>query len=245
MDVGVVGTFSADGVNEVPRAYVVRKKQLRLSDQVSGEDIYLFARKRLASYKALDGGVIFVEDIPRTASGKIQRFKLSVMDRHRESITQLLLANANQQQAAMHAAQITINAIKASVMGETQVIGGTTASMSRSKRKVSMSNAAEAECSTPAATSTPMETGLKSQAASSEVPFMPLAKRVRPSRAQPTRTSAHTITQMKYPARSLPILASAPPMPDTQPAETEHDEDHTINDEQPKEHAVNKLAITA
>lgn len=53
------------------------------SSKLTAEQVYTFARNQLASYKALDGGVIFVEEIPRTASGKIQRFKLSQMNSYR------------------------------------------------------------------------------------------------------------------------------------------------------------------
>jgi hypothetical protein len=58
--------------------------------RLTGEEVYNHARNHLARYKALDGGVIFVEEIPRTASGKIQRFKLSQMNSYREMVASLL-----------------------------------------------------------------------------------------------------------------------------------------------------------
>ncbi len=70
-DAAVVGFTLEDGVTEVPRAYIVRK-----SDELSGEDVYSFAKKQLATYKAIDGGIVFVDTIPRTPLGKIQRYKL-------------------------------------------------------------------------------------------------------------------------------------------------------------------------
>jgi len=86
VDCAVVGAMAADGVTEVPRAYVVRRtttsnsttspveeKQAAL---LTSDEVYDFSRQRLASFKRLDGGVVFVDDIPRTASGKTQRFKL-------------------------------------------------------------------------------------------------------------------------------------------------------------------------
>ena len=73
-DVAVAGVLREDGLTEVPRAYVIRKKD---AQELTANDIYGFARDRLASYKALDGGVVFVDSIPRTAVGKIQRFKLT------------------------------------------------------------------------------------------------------------------------------------------------------------------------
>ena len=74
----MAGILRADGITEVPRAYIVRKTG---SDAtiLTAKMIYHFARTRLASYKALDGGVVFVDHIPRTASGKVQRFKLKDM----------------------------------------------------------------------------------------------------------------------------------------------------------------------
>ncbi|KAK1140753.1 hypothetical protein N8T08_009954 [Aspergillus melleus] len=88
-DVAVTGVNSPDGSTEVPRAFVVRTKGLTTS-RLKAEEVYQFARRQLASYKALDGGIIFVEEIPRTASGKIQRFKLSQMNTYREIVTSLL-----------------------------------------------------------------------------------------------------------------------------------------------------------
>jgi len=57
-----------------PRAYVVRK-----DTTLNALDAYKWSQARLADYKALDGGVVFVDSIPRTASGKVQRFKLLEM----------------------------------------------------------------------------------------------------------------------------------------------------------------------
>ncbi|EAW13115.1 adenylate-forming enzyme AfeA [Aspergillus clavatus NRRL 1] len=88
-DAAVTGVMSQDGSTEVPRAFVVKARGSS-ANRLTAEEVYLFARQQLASYKALDGGVIFVEEIPRTASGKIQRFKLSQMNTYREMVTSLL-----------------------------------------------------------------------------------------------------------------------------------------------------------
>jgi hypothetical protein len=69
----------ADGITEVPRAYVVRRTGPEAPTALTAEMVYHFARTRLASYKALDGGIVFVDHIPRTASGKVQRFKLKTL----------------------------------------------------------------------------------------------------------------------------------------------------------------------
>ncbi|KAH8202033.1 hypothetical protein TruAng_003788 [Truncatella angustata] len=74
LDCAVVGILSADHVTELPRAYVVGRNGRK--ESVLGEEIYNLVRSRLVSYKKLAGGVTFLERIPRTPSGKVQRFKL-------------------------------------------------------------------------------------------------------------------------------------------------------------------------
>lgn len=63
--VGVKLTSNAD--DESPRAYVVRRK----GATITGEDVKKLVATTLASYKALTGGVVFVDEIPKSASGKI------------------------------------------------------------------------------------------------------------------------------------------------------------------------------
>ncbi|KAH8901305.1 acetyl-CoA synthetase-like protein [Thozetella sp. PMI_491] len=77
-DCAVVGVMSDDGVTELPRAYVVRSQDGHRA--AAADEIYDFVSERLVSYKRLDGGVVFVDSIPRTASGKVQRFKLLKRD---------------------------------------------------------------------------------------------------------------------------------------------------------------------
>ena len=77
-DAAIVGVRSENGQTEVPLAFVVRKPDSEAQD-LQSQDVYSFARERLASFKALDGGVVFVKAIPRSALGKIQRFKLKDM----------------------------------------------------------------------------------------------------------------------------------------------------------------------
>ncbi|OQD64108.1 hypothetical protein PENPOL_c008G09773 [Penicillium polonicum] len=88
LDAAVIGV-NKDGVGEVPRAFIVRSRDPSLR-RVTGEQVYNYARQQLATYKSLDGGVVFVEEIPRTASGKIQRFRLSQMNSYREMVASLL-----------------------------------------------------------------------------------------------------------------------------------------------------------
>jgi acyl-CoA synthetase (AMP-forming)/AMP-acid ligase II len=68
LDVAVIGVMSPDGDSELPRAYVVKKDKAQdfREQQVAG-----WVEGRLAKYKKLEGGVKFVESIPKTPSGKI------------------------------------------------------------------------------------------------------------------------------------------------------------------------------
>ncbi|THZ09773.1 acetyl-CoA synthetase-like protein [Aureobasidium pullulans] len=84
LDAAVIGvrfpTREFDG--ELPRAYVViREGGFGIDEQ----EVQKFVRDRLASFKALDGGVVFVETIQRNAYGKIMRQPL--MERAMAEIT--------------------------------------------------------------------------------------------------------------------------------------------------------------
>ena len=55
---------------ELPRAYVVLKETAAAVAEI---DLYEWVKERVASYKRLDGGVVFTDSIPKSASGKILR----------------------------------------------------------------------------------------------------------------------------------------------------------------------------
>ncbi|KAK4695400.1 hypothetical protein P7C71_g2338, partial [Lecanoromycetidae sp. Uapishka_2] len=86
----VIGIPVPEGTGEVPRAYVQLKpkpsaEHAAISYGVADEkgptedDIKQWVKDRLARYKWLDGGVEFIDDIPRTAAGKVQKVKLRAM----------------------------------------------------------------------------------------------------------------------------------------------------------------------
>ena len=56
---------------ELPRAYVVLKGDAKGS--VSEKDIVTWTAKHVAKHKQLTGGVKFIEEVPKSPSGKIQR----------------------------------------------------------------------------------------------------------------------------------------------------------------------------
>ena len=84
-----------EGTGEVPRAYVQLKPKpspeheattygVADEKEVTEEDVKQWIKERLARYKWLDGGVRFVDSIPRNAGGKVQKVKLRAMERDLE-----------------------------------------------------------------------------------------------------------------------------------------------------------------
>jgi 4-coumarate--CoA ligase len=61
-----------DDTNEVPRAYVV----VKAGEQIEAGEVQDFMKLHLSSYKQLRGGVVFVDEIPKSPSGKILRKNL-------------------------------------------------------------------------------------------------------------------------------------------------------------------------
>uniref|UniRef100_A0A914XQH7 Uncharacterized protein n=1 Tax=Plectus sambesii TaxID=2011161 RepID=A0A914XQH7_9BILA len=69
-----VGDCSVIGIpdlysGELPRAYII----LKAGENASAEEITEFVKGHVSSYKQLAGGVEFVTDLPKTASGKVLR----------------------------------------------------------------------------------------------------------------------------------------------------------------------------
>lgn len=72
MDAAVIGVQAPDGSgNEVPRAYIVADKH-----SIREEDVKEFVESKLAPHKQLRGGVVYVEAVPKSPSGKILRREL-------------------------------------------------------------------------------------------------------------------------------------------------------------------------
>lgn len=88
-DVAVIGVSLPDGSSELPRAYIVPAS--KQTPRMTQDQICMLVRQHLASYKAPDGGVIFVEDIPRTAIGKPHRSKLARLDAERDRLEAILV----------------------------------------------------------------------------------------------------------------------------------------------------------
>jgi 4-coumarate--CoA ligase len=71
-DVAVLGIQRDDLATEVPIAYVVPRPGTAASPQLEKE-IVDFVASKVANHKKLRGGVKFVEEIPKSAAGKILR----------------------------------------------------------------------------------------------------------------------------------------------------------------------------
>jgi 4-coumarate--CoA ligase len=74
LDAAVIGVASKG--TEVPKAYVVAR-----DGDVSAEHILSFIKERVSNHKQLRGGVVFVDQIPKSPSGKILRRVLKDMSR--------------------------------------------------------------------------------------------------------------------------------------------------------------------
>ena len=72
-DVAVVGVESEEQGTEVPRAYIVRKGGVNAVEKGDEEKIMSWLAERVANHKKLRGGVRFVDEVPKSASGKILR----------------------------------------------------------------------------------------------------------------------------------------------------------------------------
>ncbi|KAH7360484.1 hypothetical protein BKA65DRAFT_577222 [Rhexocercosporidium sp. MPI-PUGE-AT-0058] len=73
-DACVLGIWNTDQATEVPRAYVVKSQAAKnIEDAVLGKQIVGWVGAKVARHKKLRGGVRFVEEIPKSAAGKILR----------------------------------------------------------------------------------------------------------------------------------------------------------------------------
>ena len=73
-DVAVIGVQDEERHTEVPRAYVVPAQALRgKAGEEEARSIVEWMDKKVAAHKRLRGGIVFVDEVPKSASGKILR----------------------------------------------------------------------------------------------------------------------------------------------------------------------------
>jgi len=68
VDAAVIGLRArGQDDSELPKAYIVKRE----GSQITDKDVMAHMKERLARYKQLEGGIEFVNDIPKLPSGKI------------------------------------------------------------------------------------------------------------------------------------------------------------------------------
>ena len=72
-DVAVIGVPD-DKAGEVPRAFIVRE-----NEEVTKERIEEFLESNIAKYKRLRGGIVFLEQLPKSPTGKVLRKELRLL----------------------------------------------------------------------------------------------------------------------------------------------------------------------
>ena len=72
-DVAVIGVKD-DIAGEVPKAFIVPA-----SKEVSQQEVEEFLTSRLAKYKQLKGGVVFLDALPKSPTGKVLRKELRLL----------------------------------------------------------------------------------------------------------------------------------------------------------------------
>jgi 4-coumarate--CoA ligase len=76
-DAAVIGLYDKDQATEIPRAYIVLKDGLGKTE-AEAKEIADWLSTKVAHHKKLRGGVRFVDEIPKSVSGKILRRLLKV-----------------------------------------------------------------------------------------------------------------------------------------------------------------------
>lgn len=74
-DAAVIGVQSDNYGTEIPKEFVVVFASTD-GKEVSAKEVMDFVKANLSSHKQLRGGVEFVDEIPKSASGKISRKEL-------------------------------------------------------------------------------------------------------------------------------------------------------------------------
>ena len=71
-DVAVIGVEDKEQHTEMPRAFIVHAKKGEEND-ADAQEIVKWLDGKVANHKKLRGGVRFIDEVPKSASGKILR----------------------------------------------------------------------------------------------------------------------------------------------------------------------------
>jgi acyl-CoA synthetase (AMP-forming)/AMP-acid ligase II len=82
-DVAVVGVYSRERETELPRAYVVVAKGYYAGKELERE-VCEWLHKKVAPHKRLRGGIRFIDEIPKSAAGKVLRRVLAEQAKNEE-----------------------------------------------------------------------------------------------------------------------------------------------------------------
>lgn len=74
LDVAVIG-IPDEIAGELPRAYIVKKS----GSTVTAKDLIGFMDSKVSPHKKLKGGVVFLDSIPKTNTGKLLRRELKTL----------------------------------------------------------------------------------------------------------------------------------------------------------------------
>ncbi|KAF9938820.1 hypothetical protein BGZ67_010370 [Mortierella alpina] len=88
MDAAVIPAYDASQATEIPRAYVVPHESAEANEALK-RDIEEFVAGKVAHHKKLRGGVVFIGEIPKSASGKILRKDIVKLDRQTQPAAEL------------------------------------------------------------------------------------------------------------------------------------------------------------
>ncbi|EKD01167.1 AMP binding protein [Trichosporon asahii var. asahii CBS 8904] len=76
IDAGVVGVYDASQATELPRAYIVAREGAETA--ALGRNVAAWVAAQAANHKRLRGGVVIIDQVPKSAAGKILRKELRV-----------------------------------------------------------------------------------------------------------------------------------------------------------------------
>lgn len=83
-DVCVIGVYDSSQATELPRAYIVPQANVK-ADAALAKKIKDFVASQVTNYKQLRGGVHFLEQIPKSTSGKILRRQVRDMAKKQDA----------------------------------------------------------------------------------------------------------------------------------------------------------------
>jgi 4-coumarate--CoA ligase len=88
IDCAVIGVHSEEKSTELPRAYVVVPEDVPRNEKTA-QEIQDYVTKSVVDYKRIRGGIVFVDAIPKLASGKVRSFKRIKYSNRRDNLRSL------------------------------------------------------------------------------------------------------------------------------------------------------------